>query len=202
MPQLRCQSRGHCPECVLKLLAHHYYRVDPQIIRRTIDTPSRDLKAAARRQDHPDLRGHQPDPARSHGPPAAQVARSSAFPLVSDHLLERPVAVWLARAAGLRRANGSALCPLFPVGSRSFRTWCWIRADPWGRRTARVPASGRAVRSRQIGSGDRIYDVARYGLADAVGSDDLQQAGGVLGGMGIGSWRRQPRAERALTAVR
>jgi hypothetical protein len=95
------------------------------------------------------------------------------------------VAVWLARAAGLRGANGSALCPLFPVGSRSFRTWCWIRADPWGRRTAPVPASGQAVRSRQIGSRDRIYDVARHGLADAVAavdSDDLPQAGGLLGG--------------------
>ena len=31
------------------LLAHHYYRVDPQIIRRTVDTPLRDLQAAARR---------------------------------------------------------------------------------------------------------------------------------------------------------
>jgi uncharacterized protein with HEPN domain len=31
------------------LLAHHYYRVDPQIIRRTVDAPLRDLQAAARR---------------------------------------------------------------------------------------------------------------------------------------------------------
>jgi len=31
------------------LLAHHYYRVDPQIIRRTVDTPLRDIQAAARR---------------------------------------------------------------------------------------------------------------------------------------------------------
>jgi uncharacterized protein with HEPN domain len=31
------------------LLAHHYYRVDPQIIRRTVDAPLRDLRAAARR---------------------------------------------------------------------------------------------------------------------------------------------------------
>jgi hypothetical protein len=29
--------------------AHHYYRVDPQIIRRTVDAPLRDLQAAARR---------------------------------------------------------------------------------------------------------------------------------------------------------
>jgi len=43
--------------------------------------------------------------------------------------------------------------------------------------------------------------VARYGLADAVaavGSDDLQLAGGVLGGMGIGSWRRQSRAAKGF----
>jgi uncharacterized protein with HEPN domain len=31
------------------LLAHHYYRVDPQIIRRTVDAPLRDLPTAARR---------------------------------------------------------------------------------------------------------------------------------------------------------
>jgi uncharacterized protein with HEPN domain len=31
------------------LLAHHYYRVDSQIIRRTVDTPLHDLQAAARR---------------------------------------------------------------------------------------------------------------------------------------------------------
>jgi len=31
------------------LLAHHYYRVDPQIIRRTVDAPLRDLQVAARR---------------------------------------------------------------------------------------------------------------------------------------------------------
>jgi len=31
------------------LLAHHYYRVDAQIIRRTVDVPLRDLRAAARR---------------------------------------------------------------------------------------------------------------------------------------------------------
>jgi len=31
------------------LLAHHYYRVDPQIIRRTVDAPLRDLQTAARR---------------------------------------------------------------------------------------------------------------------------------------------------------
>jgi uncharacterized protein with HEPN domain len=31
------------------LLAHHYYRVDPQIIRRTVDTPLLDLRAAAHR---------------------------------------------------------------------------------------------------------------------------------------------------------
>jgi uncharacterized protein with HEPN domain len=31
------------------LLAHHYYRVDPQIIRRTVDAPLRELQAAARR---------------------------------------------------------------------------------------------------------------------------------------------------------
>lgn len=31
------------------LLAHHYYRVDPQIIRRTVDAPLQDLQAAARR---------------------------------------------------------------------------------------------------------------------------------------------------------
>ena len=31
------------------LLAHHYYRVDPQIIRRTVDAPLRDLQAAAQR---------------------------------------------------------------------------------------------------------------------------------------------------------
>lgn len=31
------------------LLAHHYYRVDPQIIRRTVDAPLQDLQEAARR---------------------------------------------------------------------------------------------------------------------------------------------------------
>jgi uncharacterized protein with HEPN domain len=31
------------------LLAHHYYRVDPQIIRRTVDAPLRDLHAASGR---------------------------------------------------------------------------------------------------------------------------------------------------------
>lgn len=31
------------------LLAHHCYRVDPQIIRRTVDAPLRELQAAARR---------------------------------------------------------------------------------------------------------------------------------------------------------
>lgn len=31
------------------LLAHHYYRIDPQIIRRTVDAPLQDLQAAARR---------------------------------------------------------------------------------------------------------------------------------------------------------
>ena len=31
------------------LLAHHYYRVDPQVIRRTVDVPLRDLQAVARR---------------------------------------------------------------------------------------------------------------------------------------------------------
>jgi uncharacterized protein with HEPN domain len=30
------------------LLTHHYYRVDPQIISRTVDAPLRDLRAAAR----------------------------------------------------------------------------------------------------------------------------------------------------------
>jgi|SRR5580704_8830223 uncharacterized protein with HEPN domain len=37
------------------LLAHHHYRVDPQIIRRTVDAPSRDLQAASGR-----LMGEQP----------------------------------------------------------------------------------------------------------------------------------------------
>jgi uncharacterized protein with HEPN domain len=31
------------------LLAHHYYRVDPQIIRLTVDAPLRDLQVAAAR---------------------------------------------------------------------------------------------------------------------------------------------------------
>ena len=31
------------------LLAHHCYRVDPQIIRRTVDAPLRDLRVAAGR---------------------------------------------------------------------------------------------------------------------------------------------------------
>jgi uncharacterized protein with HEPN domain len=31
------------------LLAHHYYRVDPQIIRRTVDAPLRDLQTATQR---------------------------------------------------------------------------------------------------------------------------------------------------------
>jgi len=31
------------------LFAHHYYRVDPQIIRRTVDSPLQDLRAAAQR---------------------------------------------------------------------------------------------------------------------------------------------------------
>jgi uncharacterized protein with HEPN domain len=31
------------------LLAHHYYRVDPQIIRHTVDTPLQDLQEATRR---------------------------------------------------------------------------------------------------------------------------------------------------------
>ena len=31
------------------LLAHHYYRIDPQIIRRTVDAPLRELQAAAQR---------------------------------------------------------------------------------------------------------------------------------------------------------
>ncbi len=31
------------------LLAHHYYRIDAQIIRRTVDAPLRDLQAAAGR---------------------------------------------------------------------------------------------------------------------------------------------------------
>jgi len=31
------------------LLAHHYYRVDPQIIRRTVDGPLRELQAATQR---------------------------------------------------------------------------------------------------------------------------------------------------------
>jgi uncharacterized protein with HEPN domain len=31
------------------LLAHHYYRVDPHVIRRTVDVPLRDLQATARR---------------------------------------------------------------------------------------------------------------------------------------------------------
>jgi ABC-type multidrug transport system fused ATPase/permease subunit len=51
------------------------------------------------------------------------------------------VAVWLARTAGLRGANGSALCPSFAVGSRIFRTWCWIRAHPSGPATTIVPSA-------------------------------------------------------------
>ena len=34
----------------------------------------------ARREDHPDLRGHQPDPAPGHGPPAAAVALNASSP--------------------------------------------------------------------------------------------------------------------------
>ena len=42
----------------------------------TKDYPGRADDAG--RQDHPDLRGHQPDPAPGHGPPAAQVAAAVA----------------------------------------------------------------------------------------------------------------------------
>ena len=36
---------------------------------------------------------------------------------------------WQGALSG--RAGPPLVCPSFPVGSRRFPTWCWIRADPW-----------------------------------------------------------------------
>src|SRR5712692_4326449 len=83
------------------------------------------------RSDHADLRGHQPDPARGHGAPVAQVARRSPFALVSGYLLGGASAARIARRACRGGPGDPVLCPLFPVGSRRFRAACWIRADPW-----------------------------------------------------------------------
>jgi hypothetical protein len=50
--------------------------------------------------DHADLRGQQSDPAHGNGPPAAEVARRSAFSLVSGYLLSSAPAVRVGSNAG------------------------------------------------------------------------------------------------------
>jgi len=89
---------------------------------------------------HSDLRGHEPDPACGHGPPVAEIAVRLAFALVGGHLLGGASAARVGLRAARIRAGWSAECPLLPVGSRRFRTWCWIRADPGHYR--RRPAAG------------------------------------------------------------
>jgi hypothetical protein len=114
---------------------------------------------------HPDLRGNEPDSAARDGPPAAEVAGRSAFPLVSGPLLggAPPVRVGLrvGLRVGRRGPDGHAVCPLFPVGSRRFPTRCWIRADPWAIVGAHILAVGRGLgrlslpRHRRAGRGSR-----------------------------------------------
>jgi hypothetical protein len=53
------------------------------------------------------------------------------FPQVSGYLRRGAGADGRRPRRGLHAASHSTIYPLFPVGSRSFRTACWIRADPW-----------------------------------------------------------------------
>ncbi len=61
------------------------------------------------RQEGPDLRGHQPDPARGHGQVAAEVADQLTFPLVSGYVLDNASVVRVgSRAAELVLTPGGA----------------------------------------------------------------------------------------------
>jgi hypothetical protein len=88
----------------------------------TADRISRDPAVPRRIWDHPDLRGHQPDPAGGHGPATAEVAGRLAFPLFSGYLLGGASVVRAGLRADRGEPGGPAICPLFLVGSRRFRT--------------------------------------------------------------------------------
>ena len=55
--------------------------------------------------DHPDLRGHQPDPAHGHGPPAPEVALWFAFPLPGTEMSSGPLPAVSGQARTWRAAR-------------------------------------------------------------------------------------------------
>src|SRR5579862_1608395 len=80
----------------------------------------------ARREDHPDLRRHQPDPARGHGPPAPEVAGWLTFPQDSPgrkggpngpHVTAEVPVVLFSGGRTVRWPGGS------PAGGRRIRRW-------------------------------------------------------------------------------
>src|ERR1022692_2524198 len=62
--------------------------------------------------DHPDLRGHQPDPARGDGPAAAEVADLLVFPQVSSDLVDRAAAGLMSRGVDLGAARRHGVMPV------------------------------------------------------------------------------------------
>jgi hypothetical protein len=77
-------------------------------------------------QDHPDLRGHQPDPARGHGPAAAEgLVRAADLQFLQLFRRRR-----VAGPESLMTPAHACFVRLILVTSGRFWSACWVGADP------------------------------------------------------------------------